>query len=91
MQLIKELKNKTIKDLQEKLNQRFFEWLKKILKFDISRTIQVNTFLINFMIFLNYFPWFKAVSPFLPAEKFGLTSEWIKEYRIIIITQKNEI
>ena len=79
---IKQGNSKTVKELQKDLNHRFFEWLEKILKFDISRTIQVNTFLINFQIFQNYFPWFKAIAPFLPFEKFGLTSEELKDLRI---------
>ncbi len=47
-----------------------------------SSSSQVNTFLTNFQIFQNYFPWFESILPFFPKDKFGLTSEEIKEYRL---------
>lgn len=67
----------------DNLNGRFFKWLKKILKFDISRTLQLNTFLINFYIAQNYFHRLEELYRMLPQllpESFKV--EDIKPFRV---------
>ena len=65
------------------LNLRFFNWLKKFLEFDISRTLQLNTFLINFYFAQNYFPRLEELFRMLPnllPDSFKV--EDIKTFRI---------
>ncbi len=67
----------------DKINRRFFKWLKKILEFDISRTLQLNTFLINLYIAQNYFHRLEELYRMLPQllpESFKV--EDIKPFRV---------
>ena len=47
-----------VKDLIDKIDPRFFEWLKKILELNVSRALQISTYFSNFYIVQNYFPSF---------------------------------
>ena len=53
--------NKTIRDVLNEINPRFFTILKKACELDITRTLQISTYLLNLNIAENYFPLMKAV------------------------------
>ncbi|MEE9377779.1 MAG: hypothetical protein V3V33_07050 [Candidatus Lokiarchaeia archaeon] len=45
-----------ISELAKEVNPVFFEWLKSTIKLDVIRSLEINTFLLNYFISLNYFP-----------------------------------
>ena len=72
-----------VKDLLERVNPVFFEWIKKILELNVSRALQLATFFTNFYIVQNYFPRFSSFLESVPnlVEKVNLTPEKMKEFR----------
>ena len=53
--------DKTITNAINKINPLFFNWLKTILKCDRTRSVSLCTFLLNTMLYMNYFPWFDTL------------------------------
>ena len=72
-----------VKDLIDKINPRFFEWLKKILELNVSRALQISTYFSNFYIVQNYFPSFSSLLELMPelVKKKELTPAKMKEFR----------
>ena len=62
----KKLEGKTIKNVINNINPYFYEWLKEVLKLNLSRTLEICTLILNFMISQNYFPWMKAITNKFP-------------------------
>ena len=56
-----------LKDLLDNLNPRFYDWLNDILELNVSRTLQLCTYLVNFFIYANYFPNFDVLNEQLPS------------------------
>ena len=63
---MKSQKYKSIKELLEITNPKFYNWLNKILKCNVSRTIPLCTYLLNFNLSKNYFPWFDTLYREIP-------------------------
>ena len=47
---------RSILDIADEANPYFFEWLKSTINLDVIRSLEINTFLLNYFISLNYFP-----------------------------------
>jgi hypothetical protein len=73
-----------VKDLIDKVNPSFFEWLKQILELNVSRALQISTFFTNYYIVQNYFPSFSSFLELMPelAKEKNLTPAKMKEFRI---------
>ena len=82
--LLNEIKGQTVQDAVNTCNPRFYEWLKKTIKLDISRTIQVSTFLLNLTISRNHFPWFGSI------EKVPLYYTSFYLYLLILVLLKSQ-
>lgn len=72
-----------VKDLIEKINPRFFDWLQKILELNVSRALQISTYFTNFYIVQNYFPSFSSLLEAMPdlVKKKNLNPAKMKEFR----------
>ncbi len=71
------------KSLINETNLKFYIWLKKISKFDISRSLQISSFLINFHLAQNYFPGIdELVSEIPQLMPESLNKQKIREFRM---------
>ena len=73
-----------VKDLIDKVNPRFFNWLKKILELNVSRALQISTFFTNFYIAQNFFPSITSLLESMPdlVKNKNLSPSKMKEFRI---------
>ena len=73
-----------VKDLVDKVNPRFFEWIKKILELNVSRALQISTFFTNFYIAQNFFPSITSLLESMPdlVKNKNLSPSKMKEFRI---------
>jgi len=58
--------DKTIIDALDEINPKFFGWLKKAIKCDKTRAVSLCTFLLNFNMHMNYFPWHNVLHKEIP-------------------------
>ena len=58
--------DKTIQNALEEINPEFYKWLKKIFLCNKTRAVSLCTFLVNFNININYFPWHKVLHKEIP-------------------------
>lgn len=78
------LKNKSVGDILEEINNHIFEWIGKCFNLDTSRSIFIITYLLNRTIADNYFPFISRhleQHPELLRQSSVLDSEKIKELR----------
>ncbi|TKJ23364.1 MAG: hypothetical protein CEE43_04300 [Promethearchaeota archaeon Loki_b32] len=47
---------RSLLDIADEVNPYFFEWLKSTISLEVIRSLEINTFLLNYFISLNYFP-----------------------------------
>jgi len=76
-------KDKRFKDITDKVNPEFFEWIKKSLNLDVSRALLICTYLLNYNIAENYFP---SISRYQEQHSYRrppkISAQQIAEFRI---------
>ena len=76
-----DLEGKIVQDAMNNINPEYFEWLKEISYFNVSRTLEICTFILNLMIAQNYFNWMKEIKknfPFVVPD--NLSNQKIKQF-----------
>lgn len=72
-------KNKTIQDALKDINPDFFDWLSELIPLNITRTLDLSTFLLNFIMSITYFPWMRTLFKEIPEiapKKMGIPKFW---------------
>ena len=59
-------KNRTIQDALKDINPDFYKWLSEISTLNITRTLDLSTFLLNFIMSITYFPWMRTLFKEIP-------------------------
>lgn len=81
--------NETVQDRINDVNPRFYHWLEKTINLHPIRAISLCTYMLNFTLIKNYFPYFdalfKEIPDFFPS---NFTDEMKKDFPVFIMSSE---